>query len=321
MILVEDIVDHGHGYLDASYLFVHETANPGATARNHRDLYSRGDWKYSVQYVCDWTGVVYHTMPDDCLAWAVGNGNRYGVNLEICHATNEEDFRKAWDTATDFCAWYLKNRGWTIDRMMSHEDCRIRWGGTTHTDPIGYFRSHGRTWDDFRNDVYAKMNDVPVTKDGDEGMKEIRIPEGKYDVYRVYNAERGDHHYTSSLGEVQALDAGADWFDEGTAWTAPDTGAVVYRMYNHNHGDHYWTTSFQEVLMLEETGWKCEGSDFASARPDDPDAIPVYQLYHEIKGDPEASDHLYTTSEDERDQVSALDNWTYEKVAFYAIRG
>lgn len=156
MKVIEAVNNQGHGSCTPKYLFVHETANPGASAYNHSLLYSRG-YDYAVQYVSDKTGNVYHCVPDNRLAWGVGNGNRYGVNLEICHETNAADFKKGWDTAVAFVAWYLKTRGWTIDNLMSHDECRKKWGGTDHTDPVGYFKKYGKTWADFKNEVKKKM--------------------------------------------------------------------------------------------------------------------------------------------------------------------
>ena len=160
MKLIEDIVNQGHGSLvspNPQYLFVHSTANPGATAKNHRDLYEGKDWQYAVQYVGDWTGVVYHTMPDNRLAWAVGNGNKYGVNLEICEGKTQDQFNKTWHNAVNFCAYYLLKRGWSIDRMMSHDECTKKWGGSDHTDPVPYFKKYNKTWAQFKAAVRDKM--------------------------------------------------------------------------------------------------------------------------------------------------------------------
>lgn len=159
MKLIEDIVNQGHGSLSPTYLFVHSTASPGATAKNHRDLYSRGEWPYVVQYVSDWTGVVYHTMPDNRLAWAVGKGNKYGINIEICEGTTQDQFNRTWSTAVDFCAYRLIRNKWSIDNMLSHDECRVKWGGTDHTDPVPYFKKYGKTWQDFKNAVAAKMKE------------------------------------------------------------------------------------------------------------------------------------------------------------------
>lgn len=158
MRIIEDIVSDGHGYLDPDYIVIHETANPGATARNHRDYWSRDD-TYAVHYVGDWTGDVYHCVPDNCLCWQVGNGNAYVVGIELCHATNSADFQRVWDVGVEWAALMLERYGWGIDRLISHNDCTNWWGGSDHTDPIGYFESYGRSWGQFKQDVENVMED------------------------------------------------------------------------------------------------------------------------------------------------------------------
>lgn len=154
----ETIVNSGHGYASPSYLVIHETANPGASAYNHMLLYSRG-YDYAVQYVMETDGsTVYHCMADNRLAWAVGSGNYNCVNIELAHATNSSDFSKQFDEAAKWAAGYLKYRGWGIDRMISHNQCRYIWGGTDHTDPVGYFQAYGQSWDSFVARVKGYMN-------------------------------------------------------------------------------------------------------------------------------------------------------------------
>lgn len=194
MRVIESIVNQGHGSCNPTYLFVHSTANLGAPAINHKNLYSRG-YQYAVQYICDWTGDVYHCVPDDRLAWGVGNGNRYGVNLEICEGKTQDQFNKSWNTAVEFCAYYLKKRGWGIDRMMSHDECRIKWGGTDHTDPLPYFKKWGKTWADFKNAVSSKMKSAGWVKDSKGWW--YRNADGSYpkakwlklDAWYYFNAE------------------------------------------------------------------------------------------------------------------------------------
>lgn len=153
----EAICNQGHGYNSAQYLAVHETDNPGASAYSHYRLYSRG-YAYAVQYVMDLDGSpVYHCMEDNRKAWAVGNGNSRCVNIELCHATNRADFNKQWDEAVKWCGDYLNKRGWGIDRLISHNDARIRFGGTDHTDPLSYFASYGKSWNQFKAAVRDYM--------------------------------------------------------------------------------------------------------------------------------------------------------------------
>lgn len=156
MEIVESIVSDGHGPLDASYICIHETANPGASARQHVRYWSN-DPRYAVHYVADWTGVAYHCVPDDRLCWQVGGGNRYVVGIELCHATNTVQFEDVWRVGVEWAAWALSSRGWGVDRLISHDDARRMWGGTDHTDPIDYFASYGKSWEDFVAAVAEEM--------------------------------------------------------------------------------------------------------------------------------------------------------------------
>ena len=93
---VNKYVSGGHGYLNASYLVIHETANPGASAYNHTLLWSRDD-TYAVHHVMELDGsTVYNTVAENRLCWHVGNGNGYTIGIELAHATNAADLSKQW---------------------------------------------------------------------------------------------------------------------------------------------------------------------------------------------------------------------------------
>lgn len=146
----------GHGTISAQYLVVHSTANPGATAANHRDYWTRmGNNSTMAHWVLDWTdgGTVYQMAPSSALVWHVGNGNRYSVGIELCEATNATDFYTVFDQGARWCADFLSSRGWGIDRMVSHNEARTIWGGTDHTDPLPYFSRYGESWESFESRV------------------------------------------------------------------------------------------------------------------------------------------------------------------------
>lgn len=162
----ENIVTNGHGPLNASYLVIHETANPGASAANHVNYWSNSP-AYAVHYVMDVDGdPVYHTVPDNRKCWHVGNGNAHTVGIELCHATNQDDFNAQWDEAVKWAGDYLNSRGWGVDRMISHNDATHRWGGSDHTDPLSYFNSYGHSWNQFKGDVAAYMQTGEVGNGG-----------------------------------------------------------------------------------------------------------------------------------------------------------
>ena len=149
----ENIVSSGHGYLSPQYLVIHETANPGASAWNHVQLWSRND-TYAVHYVMELDGsTVYHTVPDNRLCWHVGNGNYATYGIELAHATNGDDFAKQWGEAVKWAGDQLRSRGWDTSRLLSHHQAAQIWGGSDHTDPDGYFASYGKSWNEFKQAV------------------------------------------------------------------------------------------------------------------------------------------------------------------------
>lgn len=156
---MQKFVFWGRGANVPQYLIIHETANPGATALNHVNYWSTGNQAGEAHYVTDWTGKVYHTTPDNLACWHVGGAaNTWTVGIEICHATNQSDFEKAWRTAVEFAAWYLETHDWGVDRMMSHYQANQTWQThSDHTDPHGYFEEYGKSWEQFVAEVKAEM--------------------------------------------------------------------------------------------------------------------------------------------------------------------
>ena len=122
----EQIIDDGHGYINPSYLVIHETADPGATADQLMRYWQNNPNAYVVHYTMDLDGdVVYHAMADNRKAWHVGNGNSRTVGIELCHATNKADFNAQWTEAIKWAGDYLNAKGWGIDRLLCHNDCRL----------------------------------------------------------------------------------------------------------------------------------------------------------------------------------------------------
>lgn len=167
----EKIISSGHGSISPSYLVIHETADPGATADQLMRYWQNNPNAYVVHYTMDLDGdVVYHAMKDNRKAWHVGNGNAYTVGIELCHATNQADFNSQWNEAVKWAGDYLHKKGRSVSRMISHNEARLKWGGTDHTDPNSYFESYGKSWSQFKAAVASYMKTGEV---GNGGTVEI----------------------------------------------------------------------------------------------------------------------------------------------------
>ena len=131
-------------------------------------------------------------------------------------------------------------------------------------------------------------------------------------LYRLYNPNDGQHHYTADANERDVLSS-IGWKYEGVAWRSPSKSSTpVYRLYNPNNGDHHYTTDANEYRTLPSCGWRQEGVAWYS---DDAKGQPLYRLFN-----PNASvgTHHYTADANEKNVLSSI-GWRYEGVAWYGM--
>lgn len=252
---VDRYVSNGHGYLSASYLVVHETANPGASAYNHTLLWARDD-TYAVHHVMELDGsTVYNTVPEGRLCWHVGNGNGYTIGIELAHATNAADFAKQWGEAVKWTGDELRAHGWDTSRLLSHYEAARRWGGSDHTDPNGYFRAYGKTWLEFKQAVAAYLGGyvAPIAPtDGNGGAyrpstsatratfpkstgKSVNIHYALHNRYGAWNEAVVNFNDSDSDGFAGVPYGSHDML---IAWT--DTGTLRYRVHTKDGGWLGW---------------------------------------------------------------------------------
>ena len=101
-----------------------------------------------------------------------------------------------------------------------------------------------------------------------EGIGWIAPSESERPVYRLYNKNGGEHHYTVDPAEKTML-VSLGWNDEGIGWYSAqdaegdplENAAPLYRQYNPNAyaNNHNYTTSRAENDWLVSLGWKAEG--------------------------------------------------------------
>ena len=124
--------------------------------------------------LADGTVTTVQTMPWDYRPWGCGSGSKGSCNsgwmqFEICedNLTNKEYFDAAYKEACEITAYYCKmynidpkgtvvHEGVTVPTILCHYDSYKLGLGSNHGDVDHWFKKHGKTMDNVREDV-AKL--------------------------------------------------------------------------------------------------------------------------------------------------------------------
>jgi hypothetical protein len=167
-------------------------------------------------------------------------------------------------------------------------------------------------WKDSKGNKVTDFSQIIITNNLAYQAVFSKKSEDKSAVYRLYNKNTGEHFYTESAYERDALKR-VGWNDENIGWYAPKGGTAVYRVYNPNSkgGDHYYTASHYEASQLVKKGWRWDNK--AKAVFYSGGTKKIYVAYNPNAA---SGSHNYTMSSYE--QNSLLKNgWKYGKVQFY----
>lgn len=234
--------------------------------------------------------------------WIMENGAEDGVQW----INAQKDKNGVWSAELPMCLFDAKTAEiYSIHAYGTTKDADRFLVGTTVDVPVAATHAFDDNTDDTCN-YCGFVRELPT----DEDAK----PDTYTPMYRLYNPNTGEHHYTGSTEERETLEL-AGWQYEGVAWNAPiRNGAPVYRVYNPNSGDHHYTMSETEIANLVELGWQYEGVAWNCAEPDATN-IMVYRLYNP---NAKAGIHHYTNSEEERNDLVSL-GWKYEGIGWYGV--
>lgn len=146
---------------------LHETATQGAPAINEYNFFNTSDAGVCAHAFVDWNEDI-QTVPWDELAWhCKSEGNKRFIGLEMCRPYDNDKnklykMNKTYLASVDAVArifkYILKINTVTKDNCMSHDEVRLKWKQTTHTDPTSYLKELNLDMDKFRVDVQKVLN-------------------------------------------------------------------------------------------------------------------------------------------------------------------
>ena len=136
----------------------------------------------------------------------------------------------------------------------------------TRTDAIDPYAHDWNEWTQTKAPT-EEWKDLVAVGWSDEGWGWMAPLKSNTPVYRLYNANGGEHHYTMDEKEKDSL-VKAGWSYEGIGWYSDDAKTVpLFREYNPNQlsCNHNYTTSKAEHDWLVSLGWKDEGQAWYGA--------------------------------------------------------
>ncbi|MCC6134140.1 MAG: right-handed parallel beta-helix repeat-containing protein [Candidatus Contendobacter sp.] len=164
----------------------------------------------------------------------------------------------------------------------------------------------------------------PVGKASDLGAYEYSAEEfiAPVALYRFWNEPQRIHFYSGNAGERNYVLHNLDWRYEGPSYYAyaldrhPAAAVPVYRFYNSAKGHFYTISASEKAAFDNNSSWSAEGPQFTVFADQTAYALarPVYRFKERNIGS-----YFYTISEDEKNLVLTLSNWSFEGIGFYAL--
>lgn len=168
--LPKEPYDNGH-YVG---VVAHATANNSDSADGERN-YESTTWKNAFVHFFVDDQKIEQVADYNFLCYGAGHtANHLGyAQVELCQSTDPTKFFVAYARYVWVLAYLLYQRKLgVVDgvTLMSHAQVSAKWHETTHTDPIEYLVSHGKTWANLVADVTAQYYEMEGGEIVDEGI-------------------------------------------------------------------------------------------------------------------------------------------------------
>lgn len=170
------------------FIVVHWVGNANTSALANRNYFESlaktHTTSASSHYIVGLNGEIIRCIPDDEVAFHAGSYsmNRKSIGIEDCHPDWEGKFNEhTYNSLVELCANLCKQYGIDINNVIRHYD-------VTGKDCPRYYVQHAEAWQQFKQDVYNKIQGggVPVPtppEGGDEPVRKYCNGSTKENVY------------------------------------------------------------------------------------------------------------------------------------------
>jgi len=154
-------------------IVAHETANPTSTVNGEINFMTNNYKKAFYHYIAGEDGFYMVHNPDTGGAWGAGPSmHNYAIHVELIRSSTKTGFNKAYKNYVDGIKYLadkydipLKVDSGTDKRgIYTHNYVTKTFGGTTHTDPVAYFKQYDKTISQFAKDLGDSSGSVSTSK-------------------------------------------------------------------------------------------------------------------------------------------------------------
>lgn len=125
-------------------IVIHYVGNPGTTAQQNHDFYSKEDSDVSSHFVIGLDGEIIQCIPLDERSSASNHRNHDTISIEVCHPEADGKFTEASYKSL------IKLTDWLLDTFDLQSDDVIRHYDITGKECPLYFVEHEDAWEQFK---------------------------------------------------------------------------------------------------------------------------------------------------------------------------
>lgn len=170
-----DAYNYSQDISEVEGIVIHSTLESGGTAEEWCDRLNTSGTGSAVHAFVDNT-MAYQCLPYEQMGWHAGsNYNKTHIGISICEpkgfyydtATGEvvsynvgeqqKYFEDAWRNAVTYSAYLCKEYNLSADDIIGHNEISSE-NDKGYSDPEHWFKLHGKSMDDFRDDVNTLLN-------------------------------------------------------------------------------------------------------------------------------------------------------------------
>ena len=192
----------------------------------------------------DGTIATYQTLPWNYRGWhAGGSANNTHIGFEICEDCLSDNtyFGKVYREAVELCIYLCKLYGLTEENIICHSEGYKKGNASNHGDVMHWFPKHGKSMDDFREDVKMALKPInPTPKMGDI-------------LYRVRKnwdeSQSQKGAYMELENAIRCVDdnPGYNVFDEYGKVVYSGKSTLPYEIYTVVKGDSIWKIAKEQL--------------------------------------------------------------------------